>query len=416
MRNAYITVKLFDDYAEFWDVEYTEIRVKEEKWLVQYYDGEWRTIAKYSPSLTTVTNSSGVFVTQSFALGFPIASDGALKITYVVKEARPLKHLITLTNKGDAPYEFRLVQMWNGIDANVVKYDRGTLEVISTVNIYSLWFRFSSEANGFVVAEDLQSTGYCDASGTYRNDVLQPATIGIGPTGLTAAFTYSSSSLYALEPGENLSLDPDTWTGDGEWGLSGSIVHEGMVWVEPWGPMESETAYVGSSIEVGKCKWLPPREVWYQLWRGYVSFKTGSEPGIDRIPNNAIIDEANLYLYLLWNDCRGEGGWIGTGFEVWLYSGKDQWTELTTGCWDRCDSYDYSMYISADTMDNIYYRMDVNPASIAYSGQLRTQFRLKHYYEWYAPEGYTAVQLCCFDNPMDPQYGNSPQLEVIYHF
>lgn len=118
MRNAYITVRLYNDHAEFWNVNYTEIRVHEERWLSQYYDDEWRSLDAYNPTFNVITNTSGIFITESWALGPPISADEAFKVTYALRAARPLKSFAALNNKGAEAHEFRLIQTLDGVTAS----------------------------------------------------------------------------------------------------------------------------------------------------------------------------------------------------------------------------------------------------------------------------------------------------------
>jgi len=414
MRNAYISVRLFTDHAEFWDLNYTEVRVQEEKWLVQYFDGEWRTLDIHNPSFNVITNSSGIFITQSWTVGPPIGTENAFRITYALREARPLEHFLTLSNKGVDAYEFRLVQTWDGIAANSVRHSNGEVRVTSPTNIYSLWFQFGSDTNDFVVFEDLRSTGYYDKRFRYHNDVLQPATIGISPKGMSASFTYSNRSLYTLSPGESLMLDPETKTIYNEYDLSGYIVARGWPWF-PGGP-PWRYAYCPSGIEVGKefIDRYPPGdgpEDTYELYRGYVSFLTGPE-----IDDGATITGARLYMYLLWVRCEGSWGVPGLGFWVDFSSGQNEWSQrFDETIWDKCPWDEGGFVFIYPNMPLGYWDHDVNPNSIEkYNG--RTQFRFNMYDEWNPPEGLTKVQRCAFDNPLDrpPIFGGPPKLEVTY--
>lgn len=398
MRNAYITVRLYSDHAEFWDVNYTEIRVHEERWLTQYYDGEWHTIDKYKPSFRVVTNSSGIFITQSWTLGKPINSEETFTTTYALREARPLEHFMTLKNKGTDSYEFRLVQAWDGIAATTVKHSEGVTKVTSPINVYSLWFQFVSDTSGFVVFEDLRSTGYYDERYTYHNDVLQQATISPSPRGLTVSFTYSNRSLYTLGPGESLLLDPDTWTGHNEYDLSGYLQRDGYIW-----PPSYTTAHPGGSILAGKEKvsWRedPLYMDHYYVWRGYVSFDTSG------VNDNWNVQSVTLRMFLIYSQCEGEEGLIGVGFSVEFYSGKNQWTELTADKWDACPTYEGEfLWIEPEGMERKYYGDpgNVDPSSIQ-RGTGRTQFRFNLYADtnpWWPPEGNRAVQKVWFDNPL----------------
>jgi len=415
MRNAYITVRLYNEHTEFWNVNYTEIRVRKERWLAQYFDGKWHTLDAYNPSLNVIVNSSGIFATQSWALGPPVGSDDAFRVTYALREARPLESFVTIINEGSDAYEFRLVEELDGISADRVRYSRGETRVTDSIGIYSTWFQFSSDTNDFIAFQDLRSTGYYDERYEYHNDVLQPAIISVSPRGLAASFTYSNRSLYTLSPGESLILDPEHWVDRNEYDLSGYIVARGWPWF-PGGP-PWRYAYCPSGIEVGKeyidrYPWGDGPEDTYELYRGYVSFNTGG------IRDDAIITGVMLYMYLLWVRCEGSWGVPGLGFWVDFSSGKDEWSQrFDETIWDKCPTDEGGFVFIYPNTPRGYYDHSVNTNSIAYVWpQQRTQFRFNMYDEWNPPEGLTKVQRCAFDNPLDkyPIIGGAPWLNVTY--
>jgi hypothetical protein len=392
MRNAHITVRLYDNHAEFWDIDNKEVRVQEEKWVVQYFDETWINIDKSNPAFQIITNSSGVFITQSWFLGAPIKSVDTLQVTYALHEARPLKRFVTLTNKGINAYEFRIIQAWDGIVANKVKHTDGDTIVTTSTQINSLWFQFSSEDNDFIILEDLLLSGYFDEDNIYHNDVLQPTSFSLNSEGMSASFTYSNSNTYTLKPGKSLKLDPST-TVNQEYQKTGFIE---KVRQFSWPPL-TPTAYSGYGIEVGK-QVDSPITVYY-LQRGYVSFDTSS------VDDEWTITDVDLELYLYYLD-------VDLGADIWVYSGKNEWTTLETNDWDECTHYEDLEFISTSESTG-YKTFDIDTDSVATGdGTQRTQFRIRIDDEVTAPTNDWDEFHIAFQNPYSG--GNKPKLTITY--
>jgi hypothetical protein len=407
MRNGLITVRLYNDHAEFWDVNNTEVRVQEEKWLAQYYDKEWNTLDTFKPKFYVITNSSGIFITQSWSVGSPINSEDTFNVTYALRVGAPLKHVISLTNKGNLTREFRLVQAWDGIAATKVKCSESEVRVTTSTNLYSLRFQFASDTNDFVVFQDLQPTGYYDERYQYHNDVLQPTTFNISPEGMDAFFTYSNPNLYTLDPSENLGLDPLTTTFLAEYERTGYILRYGTVF-----PPGGESIVLGSSVWAGKE--MEDEDPWpdhYWIWRGFVSFDTSSLDG-------KTVDDAELQMFLLCVICETKYGGEGVGFNLDFYSGKDQWTDDEDIDWLDCGTYEGTfLQVSPNQETRVYYNQTVDEDSINVddsNGGL-TQFRFNLYADTLVePDYMTYIQKCAFDNPYDDE-DQAPRLVVQYH-
>jgi len=216
VRTGLIAAEIMKGYpvAKFWDVNYTDVRLYEERWTIEYYKAnQWKDtgVGAQTPTYTYVTNSSGVYITRMQSL----TGVGQLNVTYAFRVGMPLKHTVVYKNLGSSTYEFRVKQSWSGIVGDRVKYQSGSVTgeyiIASAVTVNSLWFEFRKADESLSVFEDQWNTGQV-INGTYRNYVLQPTVIDVHAQGMKADFLFQNSTLYTLSQGKTLKLDPTTYT------------------------------------------------------------------------------------------------------------------------------------------------------------------------------------------------------------
>ena len=128
VRTGLIAAEIMKGYpvAKFWDVNYTDVRLYEERWTIEYYKAnQWKDtgVGAQTPTYTYVANSSGVYITRMQSL----VGVGQLNVTYAFRVGGPLKHTVVYKNLGSSTYEFRVKQSWSGIVGDRVKYQSGSV-------------------------------------------------------------------------------------------------------------------------------------------------------------------------------------------------------------------------------------------------------------------------------------------------
>lgn len=213
VRTGLITVEVMKGYpaAKFWNPEYTEVRLYEERWTVEYYKAnQWKDtgVGAQTPSFSVVENSTGVFITRTQSL----VGVGRLTAIYAFHVGSPLKHTVIYEGLSSTTYEYRIKQVWNGIVGSRVKHSAGADTITAAKTINSVWFEFQKTDGSLSILEDQWRTGYLDDKLLYHNDVLQPPVIDVHAQGMKCEFIFQNSTLYTIGLGKSIRLDPDTAT------------------------------------------------------------------------------------------------------------------------------------------------------------------------------------------------------------
>lgn len=117
----------------------------------------------------------------------------------------------------------------------------------------------------------------------------------------------------------------------------------------------------GGDLYIGKSS---TTKLWtYYLLRGYLDFDTS------QLPDDAIVVSAKLYVSVK----EDFTGWI-YDFNVHVYSGVNQWTDVNSCDWDDCPAYEGIILNTAELLTDYYYNCSIDPNSISLTG--RTQFRM----------------------------------------
>lgn len=391
LRNSHIAVEVYDYYAKFYDVNYSEVRLYDERWEVQRWrpkQGRWDDIGAQSgtPVFTVVTNESGVWLTKSFT-----SWAGVLNITYTLKVASPLKHTVTWKSLIAEETEFRIIQKWSGIVGGRVKHAQGEENVTGPVTVNSTWFRFMKLNGTFTVFQNLWDTGFRGEDLIYHNYVLQPTTIDVSAQGMKTDFTFQNSTLYTIPQGGAIQLDPTTSTWDSEAGKDGYICKWYIPGMSPTYEVVTSEAY----IDVGQEIISPPA---FKTFRGYVSFNTTD------IPNNATILNATLKL-------KTKAKCSEVDFNVTVMGGAQPiyGEELEADDWD-CGTTEITTWNITDYPgDNVYINFTISTDQINKWG--RTQFELKSSREGTVPTGWEYVEFWSGDSSSD----YVPKLAVTWH-
>ncbi|GAI05341.1 unnamed protein product, partial [marine sediment metagenome] len=188
-------------YAEFWNPDMTEIRLYEEMWVLEYYDGDkWKVCDVYSPTFIVDSDNTTINITASFITDYPNSGERAFDVKYIFKEGKPLKHEITFTSHSTEEYLFRVKQKWVGIVADKVKHSKGTDTITESTNVNSSWFKFQKDDGSLSVFENQRDMyyGYNETTHQYyvlENQNLKPVEIDVHAQGLKVDFVFGNWTL-----------------------------------------------------------------------------------------------------------------------------------------------------------------------------------------------------------------------------
>lgn len=154
IQGAKCCTEIHPYYAKYFDVQHEEVRLYEERWVVQWLfkePDEWRDVDTYNPVITMgeYPELAGdvVKVTVTYDTDY-----GTLIIEYFQRDSNALKHNVTFTNTSSSPETFRVLQRWAGIVADKVNGE----EVATPVEELGYSFRFE-KAGKLQLGENLTS-------------------------------------------------------------------------------------------------------------------------------------------------------------------------------------------------------------------------------------------------------------------
>ena len=218
VQSGLIGTRIYKDgYAEFWDPDMTEVRLYEERWILEYYDNDkWKVCDVYSPTFVVDSDDTSINITASFITDYPNSGERAFNVNYIFREGRPLKHEITFTSHSSEEHLFRVKQKWAGIVADKVKHSKGTDAITSPITVNSSWFKFQKDDGNLSIFENQWEMYYGYNETTHRyyileNHNLKPVEIDVHAQGLKADFVFGN---WTLSQDESLEIDPDTATLD----------------------------------------------------------------------------------------------------------------------------------------------------------------------------------------------------------
>jgi hypothetical protein len=381
LRNSFITAEVYNYYAKFYDANYTEVRLQDEQWEVQKLNAttqQWEdaNVQSETPTFSVIANDSGVWLTKSFT-----SSAGIFNITYVLRTACPLEHLITWKSFLSNKTQFRILQEWSGISGNSLQCAQGVENVTTSTTVNSTWFSFMNSDN-FSIYED-------------SGPAVQPTTINASAEGMNADFTYANSS-YTIPQYGIIKLDPMTFTS--ECALDGEIDYiqefEGTTFQSSF-----YNVYVGPTgdIQVGAYSSTSGSLTKLVTSHGYFSFPTSS------IPHGALVTSAQLnlttyyYQHILKNfplyiaiadygSSLGVQSWdsdVSRVTDYWVlnnYPGNNQWILFDLG----------TKVYRVNKLGNTQFELTLDSTRVSYGG------------------GDILFYSCC--NP-----GKEPMLNVVWH-
>ena len=209
VQSAKCCVEVHPYYAKYFDVQHEEVRVEEERWVVQRWrdpPGRWQDVGAWNPQIAVeeyAELAGGVVkVTVTYDTDY-----GSLVVEYFQRDGSALKHNITFNNTSGSTETFRVLQRWAGILA--IGYNNVVVVPSDTEAIH---LDFRGAGGKTIVTENLQSMVFNpDGSGKTGQRLQRPIRVETHTRGMKVDFIYGN---WILAQDESLEIDPDTATLD----------------------------------------------------------------------------------------------------------------------------------------------------------------------------------------------------------
>lgn len=208
IQSAKCCVEVYPYYAKYFDVQHEEVRLYEERWVVQRWrepPGQWSDVDAYNPQMTVDEYSEPagdvVKVTVTYDTDY-----GILTVEYFQRDDNNLKHNVTFENTSGSTETFRVLQKWAGIvgakcngkgfplvtDEPFLTFRKVNGKLAIAENLYSMIFN----------PDGMEKTVQC---------LQRPLAVEAHAQGMKCDFCYGS---WTLAQNESLRIDPDTATLD----------------------------------------------------------------------------------------------------------------------------------------------------------------------------------------------------------
>ncbi|MDH5770341.1 MAG: hypothetical protein OEZ25_03530 [Candidatus Bathyarchaeota archaeon] len=277
-----VYVKFRPTYATIYDPNRTEVRIQDERWVVEWYDeptNGWRSDESYYDEISYTTNSSGIcFIRKS-----SLYSGSILKVSYVLEKGARLKHLIELTSSTTRTY--RIVWKLEGINGNRARLATGVIDATSKKTICNTaaertttsCIQFIDDFNNTKVSLNWIDTFWFNkTTGKYETCFQGLEFSSASFLGHVQAKVLFGN--FTLTKGETAYLDPTITTFGSEPPLDGYIYKYAAGEYPP--SQETHVVTGENYITVGQIG-IPDRPPYpYYKYRGYVSFDTFSIPSL----------------------------------------------------------------------------------------------------------------------------------------
>lgn len=201
IQGAKCCVEVYPYYAKYFDVQHEEVRLYEERWVVQRWrepPGQWQDIGAWNPQIAVeeYPEPAGdvVKVTVTYDTDY-----GTLIVEYFQRDGNNLKHNVTFKNISGATETFRVLQRWAGIVG--AKCNDKDIPIAEDTPFLA-FHQANKSRREFTIAENLQSIG---------DYLYLPIAIETHAQGMKADFVYGN---WALAQDKSLTIDPDTATLD----------------------------------------------------------------------------------------------------------------------------------------------------------------------------------------------------------
>jgi hypothetical protein len=262
-----VYVKFLKTHAILYDPDQREIRVEDERWMVEWYNesaNEWKADTSIYNEISYQVNSSGIcFIRDSI-----LESGSILRTFYIMKNGARLKYLIELTSVSTKKY--RILWKLGGINSTKVGLARATLNVTDKVVIGSnlqerrtnSWAHFLNNRDNTIVSLDWSDTFHFNqTTGEYETS-FQELELSPSEDHTQVKIWFGN---FTLIQGRTAFLDPKTTTFNSEPSLDGFIAKNS---IGQYPPTQNSSVTTGTNlIYVGQRRLLVNDTYWYYTWR-----------------------------------------------------------------------------------------------------------------------------------------------------
>jgi len=161
IQGAKCCTEVYPYYAKYYDTHHEEVRLHEERWVVQRLfkePDEWQDVDAYNPQIAVeeYPEPAGDVVKVTIAYD---TDYGTLTIEYFQRDGNKLKHNVCFTNTSGSTETFRVLQRWAGIVGDAVESqdEAETHKVTSKEVLLGYIFTFGNGARPFGIQENQEA-------------------------------------------------------------------------------------------------------------------------------------------------------------------------------------------------------------------------------------------------------------------
>jgi len=205
VQGAKCCVEVYPYYAKYFDVDHEEVRLHEERWVVQRLFKEpdkWRDVGAWNPVMAVEEGADFIKVSVTYDTDY-----GVLTVEYFQRDGNALKHNVYFINESGGEETFRVLQRWAGIVGG--KCNGKTVPMVEDAGFLA-FHRTDRLPRDFSIAENLWGMMF-NPDGSEKTDqrLQRPVVIETHAQGMKVDFIYAK---WVLAQGESLEIDPDTVT------------------------------------------------------------------------------------------------------------------------------------------------------------------------------------------------------------
>ncbi len=201
-------VEVYPYYAKYFDLNHEEVRLYEERWVVQRLfktPDTWRDVDAYNPRMAVEEYSEPAGDVVKVIVTYD-TDYGVLTVEYFQRDGNALKHNVTFKNTSGGSETFRVLQKWAGIVGTKINSKDFPVDVDEP------FLAFRRDDKKLTIAENLHSMIFNPDGSEKTNQCLKrPVGIETHAQGMKCNFCYGN---WVLTQNESLEIDPDTATLD----------------------------------------------------------------------------------------------------------------------------------------------------------------------------------------------------------